>query len=129
MALSTLILSVFISFNEPCHEKTCFSHMRATKVDLRSLISTFVVCCLDSIISLVFISEISSLSLASVAEQDGLSLTRSKKPMTGFFVTSLKYSQYFLQLVIFHLPSSQRTVYHQDQTGLRSVSACPPPHY
>ena len=37
-----------------------------------SLTSTFVVCCLDSIIPLVFISEISSLHLASVAVQAGL---------------------------------------------------------
>ena len=40
---------------------------------LRSLISAFVVCCLDSIIPPVFISEMSSICLASVAEQDGLS--------------------------------------------------------
>ena len=40
----------------------------------RSLISTFVVRCLDSIISLVSISEIPRLQLASVAEQAGLSL-------------------------------------------------------
>ena len=39
------------------------------------LISTFVVRCLDSIIPLVSISEISSLYLASVAAQDGLSIT------------------------------------------------------
>ena len=42
---------------------------------LRSLISVFLVRCLDSIISLVSISEISSLYLASVAAQAGLSLT------------------------------------------------------
>ena len=40
----------------------------------RSLISAFVVRCLDSIISLVSILEISSLKLASVAAQAGLSL-------------------------------------------------------
>ena len=40
-----------------------------------SLISTFVVCCLDSIISLVSISEISSFYLASVAAQANLSLS------------------------------------------------------
>ena len=39
----------------------------------RSLISGFVIRCLDSIIPLVSISEISSLYLASVAEQAGLS--------------------------------------------------------
>ena len=58
---------------------------------LRSLISPFVVCCLDSLISLISISEISSLHLASVAEQTGLSLTRSKTPKTDFLVTRLKW--------------------------------------
>ena len=40
----------------------------------RSLVSTFVFHCLDSKIPLVSISEISSLYLASVAAQAGLSL-------------------------------------------------------
>ena len=55
----------------------------------RSLISPFVVRCLDSIISLVSISEISSLYLASVAAQAGLCLTWSQTPKTGFLVTRL----------------------------------------
>ena len=55
----------------------------------RSLISTFVVRCLNSIMSLVSISEISSLYLASEAEQAGLSLTLSENPKTGFLVTRL----------------------------------------
>ena len=49
-----------------------------------SLISTFVVRCLDSIIPLVSLSKISSLLLVSVAEQTGLSLTWSETPKTGF---------------------------------------------
>ena len=56
----------------------------------RSLITTFVVRCLDSII-LVSISEISSLYLASMAAQAGLSLTWSETPKTGFLVAWLKY--------------------------------------
>ena len=56
---------------------------------LRSLISAFVVHCLDSIIPLVSISEISSLYLASVAAQAGLSLPWSQTPKTGFLVTRL----------------------------------------
>ena len=56
---------------------------------LRSLISSFVVCCLDSIISVVSISEISSLNLASVAVQAGLRLTWSQTPKMGFLVTRL----------------------------------------
>ena len=54
-----------------------------------SLISAFVVRCLDSIISLVSLFAISLLSLASVAEQVGSSLTGLKTPKTGFLVTRL----------------------------------------
>ena len=43
----------------------------------RNLISAFIVRCLDSIIPLVSISDISSLYLPSVAEHAGLSLTWS----------------------------------------------------
>ena len=53
---------------------------------LRSLICTFDVRCLDSIILLVSISEISSLCLGSVAAQASLSLTWSETPKTGFLV-------------------------------------------
>ena len=42
-----------------------------------SLISNFVVCCFDSIIPIVAKPKVSSLSLDSVAEQTGLSLTWS----------------------------------------------------
>ena len=56
----------------------------------RRLISAFVDPCLDSIIPLVSISEISSLYLASLAAQAGLCLTWSKSPKTGFLVTRLK---------------------------------------
>ena len=57
----------------------------------RSLTSTFVVRCLDSIIPLIAIAEISRLWLASVAEQAGLSLTWSHTPKTGFLVTGLVF--------------------------------------
>ena len=50
----------------------------------RSLISAFVVRCLDSIISIVSISKISSLMLASVAEQASLSQTWSETPENTF---------------------------------------------
>ena len=58
-------------------------------VHTRSLISAFIVRCLDSIIPLVSITEISSLYLASVAVQAGLSFTWSQSPKTGFLVTRL----------------------------------------
>ena len=53
----------------------------------RSLISTFAVRCIDSIIPLVSIADISIPYLVSVAEQAGLSLTWSETPKTGFLVT------------------------------------------
>ena len=49
--------------------------------------------CLDSIIPLVSISELSSLLLASVAAQAGLCLTLSETPNTGFLVTRLIFSR------------------------------------
>ena len=79
------------SLSEPCHKKSCLCHMRKTKVQisLHILISASVVCCLDSVIPLVSTSKISSLYLASVAAQGGLSLTWSETPKTGFLVTRL----------------------------------------
>ena len=56
-----------------------------------SLISAFAVHCLDSVIPLLAIDEISRLQLVSVAEQAGLSLTWSQIPKTGFLVMRLKY--------------------------------------
>ena len=50
----------------------------------RSLISAFVVHCLDSVMSLVSVTKISSLMLASVAEQASLSLTWSEMPEDTF---------------------------------------------
>ena len=49
-----------------------------------SLISAFVVCCLDSVTSLVSVTKISSLMLASVAEQASLNLTWSETPEDTF---------------------------------------------
>ena len=56
----------------------------------RSLISTFFVRFLDSIIPPVSISEISSLYLASMAAQAGWSLTWSETQKTGFLMMWLK---------------------------------------
>ena len=63
----------------------------------RSLVSSFVVRYLDSIIFLVSISEISSLWVASMAAQVGLRLAWSKTSKTGFLVTRLIF--HFLQRV------------------------------
>ena len=56
-----------------------------------SLICTFVVHCLDSVISILAKSKISRLLLVSVAEQAGVSLIWSKTPKTGFLMRRLKY--------------------------------------
>ena len=50
----------------------------------RNLISAFVVRCLDSVMSLVSVTKISSLMQASVAEQASLSLTWSETPKDMF---------------------------------------------
>ena len=57
----------------------------------RSLISAFVVRCLDSIIPLVSIFEISCLYLVSVTAQTGLSLPWSQTPKTDFLMMRLIY--------------------------------------
>ena len=62
---------------------------RSACASAQSDLSTFVVHCLDSMIPLVSIPKISSLYLASVAAQAGLSLTWSETPKTGFLVTRL----------------------------------------
>ena len=65
----------------------------------RILISDFVVRCLDNIIHLVLISEISSFYLFSVAAQAGLGLPWSQTQKTGFLVTWLIWCsavKYFL---------------------------------
>ena len=58
--------------------------MRTTRAQISSLIGAFVVHCLDRIISLDFIAEISRLLLASVAAQVGLCLAWSETPEDTF---------------------------------------------
>ena len=79
---------------EPGHEKMCLMAYANNKgadqpAHPRSLISVFVVCCLDSVMSLISVTKISSLMLASVAEQASLSLTWSKLPKTHFLMAWL----------------------------------------
>ena len=62
---------------------------------MRSLISAFVVRCLDSVMSLVSVTKISSIMLASVAEQASMSLTWSETPEDTF---SHDEAQLFLHL-------------------------------
>ena len=72
----------------------------------RSLISAFVVRCLDSIMHILPIDDISRLYLACVSEQTGLSLTWSKTPKTGFLVTRFTLFPSQLFVFLFHLVSS-----------------------
>ena len=86
--------SNFSTLHELGHEKTCLMSYANNKgadqpAHPRSLISAFVVRCLDSIKPLVSVTKISSLRLASVAEQTSLSLTGRKLPKTRFLVTRL----------------------------------------
>ena len=79
---------------EPRHEKTCLCSMRTTKgadqpAHLRILISAIVFRCLDSIIPLVSVFEISSPCLAIVTAQTGFCITWSQTPKTGFLVMRL----------------------------------------
>ena len=69
----------------PGHAKTCLMPYANNKgadqhAHPRSLISTFVVRCLDSMICILAISNNSRFLLVSVAEQAGLNLTWSKIP-------------------------------------------------
>ena len=78
-----------MAVNEPGHEKMCLMSYANNKgadqpAHLRSLISAFVVLCLDSIISLESIAEISRVELASVAAQAGLCLAWSETPEDTF---------------------------------------------
>ena len=57
---------------------------RAMRKRPHSLISAFFVRCLDSVMSLVSVTKISSLMLASVAVQASLSLTWSETPEDTF---------------------------------------------
>ena len=92
------------SIYDPGHEKTCLMSYKDNKgadqpAHPRNLISAFVVRCLDSVMSLVSVTKISSLMLASVAVQASLSLTWSETPEFRFsksefnIFTSLTNSQ------------------------------------
>ena len=88
----------------------CEQQRRRSVCMMRSLISAFVFRCLDNMMPLVSISEISSLYLASVAAQAGLCLTWLKIPKTGFLVTWLICSHIFRAFVdqsaaTMHLPA------------------------
>ena len=78
-------------------QKTCLRGFANNKgVDhpahMRSLISTFVVCLTESIMSRHSPREISMFWLVYVAEQANLNITLSDSPKTGFVMTQPKYT-------------------------------------
>ena len=92
---------------EPRHEKTCFMLYTNNKAadlpaHLCSLISSFVISCLDSIISTLAVSKISILWLASVAEQAGLGHTWSQTPKTDFLLTWFKLFLLIIFIICLH---------------------------
>ena len=76
-------------FIGPRCEKTCLRGLQTTKVQtgLRSLIRTFVLHLLESIISKLHTKEISIFWLVCVAEETGLSLTLLEILKTGFLTS------------------------------------------
>ena len=84
-------------YYEPRHEKTCFSHMRTTTVQISLRIyivwsdSTFAVRYLDSIRPILAKSKISRLQLVTVAEQAGLSPQRQVFAKRGSFVSEQRW--------------------------------------
>ena len=67
-----------------CEQRRCRSACASAQSDQRLCFH-----CLDSVILLVSISEISSLYLTAVAAQAGLCLLCSQTPKTGFLMTRL----------------------------------------
>ena len=100
------------TIKEPGHEKMCLMPYANNKgadqpAHPCSLISAFIVHCLDSIIhvSLVSISKFPSLMLASVAEQASLSLTWSETPEDTFShdeVQMFCFQKYWSPLTTLH---------------------------
>ena len=103
------------------HEKTCFmSYANNKGTDQpalpRSLISAFVVRCLYSVMSLVSVTKISSLMLASVAEQASLSLIWSETPKDTFFHDAARI--YFLFLPVFSARNCQILFFPKELTNV-----------
>ena len=118
-------LSLLI-INEPRHEKNLFlPHANNKDADQpahpRSLISAFVIRCINSIIPLVSIPKISSLQLA---EQVGLSLTWSQTPKTWFLVTRLIYYHHFWLTVCLDNDSAELVCYYSSVSGCSNEMNC-----
>ena len=95
-----------INIHEPGHEKTCLMSYANNKgkdqpAHPHSLISAFVFRCLYSVMSLVSVTKISSLILASVAEQANLSLVWSETPEDTFCRVWLTFNQKSRSLQMF----------------------------
>ena len=71
--------------------KPVFGGLPLTKAHTRSLISTFVIRYLESIVDKLSTYIISIFYLVSVAEETGLKLSLSETPKTGFVATQPIY--------------------------------------
>ena len=91
-----------------CEQQRCRSACASAQSDQH-----LVVRCLDSIIPLVSISEISSLYLAAVAEQAGLCLTWWQIPKTGFLLMRLILKKIWLCWGL----TSQSTIFQSYRDG------------
>ena len=81
--------------NEQAMRKCVLCHMRITKAQISSLISAYVVRCLDSIIPILAKFRISMFCLVSVAGQVGSSLTWSQIPEDTFSRDVAHYKESF----------------------------------
>ena len=74
--------------------KPVFGGLQTTQAQtsLRSLISVFVICFLESIIRSLFTGKISIFYLVSVAKETGLKLDFSETLKTGFLATKPRYA-------------------------------------
>ena len=116
---------VFAICEQQRHRSACSS---------MSLISTFIVCCLESIIPLVSVSEISNFYLAFVAVQARLSLPWSQTQKTGFLmkwlilkdyvsINRIKDSRYMLPKTWYE-PYHDKTGFCDMQTTKMQISLC-----
>ena len=96
----------------------------------RSLISAFVVRCLDSVMSIVSVTKLSSLLLASVAEQASLNPTWSETPENMFshdeaqlLVNTADRSSWYSGILMFlHLKDKGRVmVQYEDTTSIKEL--------
>ena len=107
--------------DKPRREKTCLCEQHP-----RSLISAFVVRCLDSIISIFVISKISRLQLVTVAEQAGLSQYLVGNPEDRFSCDVAQLQNSFSHDESHPHMFSNRVIYFEPRYDKTTKMACVP---